>query len=39
MFAQRGKTGDDEGETKKDIKNPKETLITSPATIVEKVTM
>ena len=36
MFAQRGKTGDYEDEKKEDKQISKETLITSPAKIVEK---
>ena len=40
MFAQSGKTGDDDGETKYNTQNPKEILTTSPAIIMyKKVTM
>ena len=38
MFTQRGKTGNDEGETKEDKHHPpKKILTTSPALIVEKI--
>ena len=36
MFAKRGKTGADDGETKYDKQNPEETLITLHKIIVEK---
>ena len=36
MFVQSGKTGDDEGETKEDKQNSKETFIKLPGIVVEK---